>query len=742
MVRGFSVMDFFGDSPIRAGTVLRRTILLLTSSLLLGLISFGLQYSAARPQSMNYLGQNYLEANTRFQILDEPKRYANSQNFSSYIKVLSIQTSDSKKAMAAKGLLRGGSDLKTMQRGASYECRMSFSPTALGERPGFKGSCKSQPVLISRAPQQSQLVSFLRSSFLQNLRGVDSNSAGLVAGLAIGDVSALDQNLMDEMKLVSLTHLTAVSGANCAIVLGMFYLLVRKIGGGRWWRLGVGIGALIGYVQLVGAQPSVLRAAVMAGAVLVGISIGRKAAPVSALGLSVIILLVADPWLATDFGFALSVAATFGLLILTEPITLRLQRYMPTWLAIAVAVSLSAQIICLPILLQLQSGLSTYALPANILAEPLVAPVTILGIIACLLSWLFPPFAWLLTYFASVATWFIAKIANYFANQDNVTLVFPTGVAGALIAVSIVASALLWLKAEPNGLRNLGLAIVAVITAASIGSIGANLVRGASWPLSDWQIVACDVGQGDALVVKSRGQIALIDVGRENRPVDDCLRKLKIRRIDLLVLTHFDMDHIGGLSGALAERTVGLALVSPFKDERWGATGTNILLQRKGVRVIGVEKGMSGNLGDFEWQVLNPNRAAFGAEDSNDASVTMLWQTPELNLLTMADIGEKGQMRISTQSNWWQDPVLQSKPLVLKVSHHGSADQFAELIEKLKPDLSLISVGKRNSYGHPTLRTLRLLQSIGSQIERTDEFGSIAVAIRQGALVTANAPRG
>lgn len=596
--------------------------------------------------------------------------------------------------------------------------------------------------MVAPAAEQNYLVNQLRASFMKNLRGVDGNSAGLVAGLAIGDVSGLDQNLIDDMKLVSLTHLTAVSGANCAIVLGMFYLLVRKLGGGRWWRLGVGLAALIGYVQLVGAQPSVLRAAVMAAGVLVGISLGRRTAPVSALALSVIVLLIADPWLATDFGFALSVAATFGLLVLTQPITSRLQRHLPTWLAIAVGVSLSAQILCLPILLQLQSGLSTYSLPANVLAEPLVAPVTILGIAACLVAWVFPPAAWCLTYLASEATWLIAKVARYFADQQNVTLGWPTGIAGALVAACVVLSCLLWLKSEPTKLRNLGITVLSVIAAASVGSIGFNLVRSATWPLGDWQIVACDVGQGDALVVRSRGQIALIDVGRENRPVDECLSKLDVHRIDLLVLTHFDMDHIGGLSGALADRTVGLALVSPFKDERWGATGTNILLRRAGVQVIGVEKGMSGALGDFEWQVLNPNRAAAGAEDSNDASVAMLWQTTRFNLLTMADLGEKGQMRLSAQSKWWQNSALQTKPLVLKVSHHGSADQFGELIEQLRPDLSLISVGRQNSYGHPTLRTLRLLQSTGSKIERTDEKGSIAVAFREGGLVTANAPRG
>jgi competence protein ComEC len=735
-------VDCPSNSDFRFGAVLKRTVLLLVSSLLLGLVSFGMQFSAARPQALASTVQNFQKAKVGFEVLDEPKKLGRSQSHSANIKVLSARLSGKSVRLAARGSLRGDATIKSLQRGARYSCLMSFGPTALGSREGFKGSCTGDPILISPAPQPSQLVSLSRAKFMQNLRGVDDNSAGLVAGLAIGETSGIEQNLIDDMKLVSLTHLTAVSGANCAIVLAMFYLLVRRLGGGRWWRLGVGLVALIGYVQLVGAQPSVLRAAVMAAGVLIGISLGRKTAPESALALSAIILLVADPWLATDFGFALSVAATYGLLILTQPLTQRLQRHLPTWLAIAVGVSLAAQLLCLPILLQLQSGLSTYALPANILAEPLVAPVTILGIVSCLVAWAFPPAAWCLTYLASEATWLISKIAKFFANQENVTLGWPTGFSGALISGSVVIAILLWVKAEPNSLRNLGLSALAVIVAVSVGAIGFNLVRSANWPLSDWQVVACDVGQGDALVVRSLGLVALIDVGRENRPVDECLRRLDVHRIDLLVLTHFDMDHIGGLSGALADRKVGLALISPFKDERWGATGTNILLSRAGVRVIGVEKGMTGELGNFKWQVLNPNRAAVGAEDSNDASIAMLWQTAEFNLLTLADLGEKGQMRICAQSTWWQDPSLQAKPLVLKVSHHGSADQYGELIEQLRPDLSLISVGERNSYGHPTLRTLRLLQGTGSRIERTDESGSIAVAFQEGGLVTANAPRG
>lgn len=721
--------------------VMKRTVLLLASSLALAVCSFAMQYSASRPAVLVAAVNNFQKVQAEFRVLDEPVKFLKSGEYSVSVMILSAQVQGRVVQLSAKGKLRGA-ELRSFKKGSRYRCLLSLSPTPAGERAGFKARCKSTPALLQVADPPNQVVSALRSKFIQNLRGVDEVSAGLVAGLAIGDVSKISQQTTDDMKAVSLTHLTAVSGANCAIVLAMFYLIVQRLGGSRWWRLGVGLGALVAYVWLVGAQPSVLRAAVMAGSVLVGISIGRSTAAMSALGLSVIFLLIADPWLAVDFGFALSVAATAGLLVLTQPITKRLQQYFPNWLAIAIGVSLAAQILCLPILLQLQQGLATYSLPANILAEPLVAPVTVLGILACALAWVFPPAAWALTYLASEATWVIARIANHFAGLDNVKLSWPEGLAGTAAAIAVVLGFLLWLKAEPTKLRNLGISTLSIIAAVCFGSLSFSLIKSADWPLTDWQVVACDVGQGDSLVIRSQNQIAVIDVGRENRPVDDCLRKLEVKHIDLLVLTHFDMDHIGGLAGALRDRTVGLALVSPFKDERWGATGTNLKLAGAGVRVIGVEKSMTGKLGKFDWLVLNPNRNAEGSEDSNDASIAMLWQSTAFNILTLADLGEKGQMRMADSSKWWAKSPIHDKPLILKVSHHGSADQFGELIEALDPDLSLISVGENNSYGHPTLRTIKLLASTGSVIQRTDERGSIAVASREGGLVLSNAPRG
>lgn len=734
-------LDLLGYLILGSWFKLKRTWLQIFVVLFLGLTSFAIQHQASRPIAINNAVSEFAMIQADFVLLDELATYGATSNQYTNIKLVKAEIAGERKSLAAIGRLNGGKELNKLSKGQTARCLLALSPSPDGQRIGFKARCSDQIVVVSAAPKGSQLINSLRLAFMQNLRGVDEDSAALVAGLAIGDTSKLSANLQRDMKVVSLTHLTAVSGANCAIVLAMFYLLVRFLGGGKWVRLGVGLLALAGYVLLVGAQPSVLRAAVMAASVLVGISIGRKSAPLTALALSVSILLIADPWLAVEYGFALSVAATAGLLTLTQPLTQKLQAHLPNWFAIALAVSISAQVFCLPVLLQLQPGLSTYALPANLLAEPLVAPVTVLGIIACLSAWIFPPLAWCCTYVASEATWFIARIAQGFANSANPNLRWPGGVAGIILATCLIIGFCLWLLTKPTKLRNWGIGILTLIASFSAGSIGFSLVKSASWPLSDWSVVACDVGQGDAMVIRSANSVALIDVGRDDRLVDACLDKLAIRQIDILVLTHFDMDHIGGIRGALGGRKVGTVLVSPFKDERWGATGTNRYLAQSKIRILEVEKGMSGTLGEFEWSVLSPSRGAQGAEDSNDASIVMLWQSSTFNLLTMADIGEKGQMRMTANSPWWRDASLQKLPLVLKVSHHGSTDQYGELIEHLKPDVSLISVGRQNSYGHPTQRTINLLHGSGSAIYRTDELGSLALASRTDGLVISNASR-
>ncbi|CAB4628420.1 unannotated protein [freshwater metagenome] len=148
--------------------------------------------------------------------------------------------------------------------------------------------------------------------------------------------------------------------------------------------------------------------------------------------------------------------------------------------------------------------------------------------------------------------------------------------------------------------------------------------------------------------------------------------------------------------------------------------------------MITAEPTISGKLGEFAWRILAPSKEATEAKDSNDASVVMIFSSPDYDLLLLGDLGEAGQQRIKNSATG----ILSrsDKPLILKVSHHGSNDQSAALHESLRPELAVISVGEQNGYGHPGKQLLDLLARSGSQVLRTDQHGSLAISVVGGAI--------
>jgi len=381
---------------------------------------------------------------------------------------------------------------------------------------------------------------------------------------------------------------------------------------------------------------------------------------------------------------------------------------------------------CQPILLALQPGLPLYSIAANLCAEPLVAPVTVLGLLACMVSPVLPAISIGLCKVASLATWCIVAEAHWFATQPSATLNWPQGLFGIVLAAVFVL-ALLWLLVSKQKNRSIALVVAVAVIAVASSWLLQSSIRMQKWSSNNFTLVNCDVGQGDGLVIKSKGQIAVVDVGRDDAPIDNCLNQLGIHNIDLLVLTHYDLDHVGGLAGALKNRTVKLAMLTSFHDTRPKADFCDRLLANRGIDILRAEVGLNGRLGDFAWQVLSPHKDAPEAEDSNDGSVTMLWQDSAMALFTMADLGEKGQLRVGAEQSALFAAGFGNRQVVVKVAHHGSADQSSEFYEAIQPQIALISVGKNNGYGHPTEKTLALLQSVGAGIFRTDQQGALAV---------------
>ena len=604
-----------------------------------------------------------------------------------------------------------------LQVGDCLSGRLQLSRIEGFSRFGFKASLKSVAGPIRHADSLA-VINSMRSC----ASSFQGDSTNLVAGLAIGVDQGLSEAFLVNMKATGLTHLTAVSGANCAIVLAAFWFIGRCIRLGRNLRFITSVAALAGYVALVGPQPSVMRAAFMMTVVLAALEFGRRVWVPAALGLGSAILLIYDPWLIADYGFWLSVLATFGLVLLTPALSARFEQHLPKPIAIGLAATIAAQLWCLPILATLQGGFTTYSILANLLVEPVVAPITLLGLLAATIG---PVLPWLGNLLMTIGSWFaswIVFIANSLSQDPASLLALPSGSIGMLlIAVFVVATSVAILKRKFKALL-----LSALLLLAWFGTSIGGIIHSAAWPIKDWDIVACDVGQGDSLVLRNQGQIAVVDVGKDPELVDGCLDRLGVKKIDLLVLTHFDFDHVGGLSGLERGREISLALISPFPDDRPTALFMKRELTNVAQQVVAADVGLSGDLGGMSWTVFSS--LGDRAESSNQGSLGIRFENSDMVIYTLADLDERAQAEAVARVSG------SSKTTIVKVSHHGSADQSAEFYRKIDADLALISVGVGNSYGHPTSKILRILDELGTQVFRTDKQGAISVKANHGVI--------
>jgi competence protein ComEC len=246
--------------------------------------------------------------------------------------------------------------------------------------------------------------------------------------------------------------------------------------------------------------------------------------------------------------------------------------------------------------------------------------------------------------------------------------------------------------------------------------VGATVGRAFSFP-ADWQVAACDIGQGDAVVVRDGDFHALIDVGPDPKPLTACLHTLGISRIDLLVLTHYDLDHIGGVDAVIGMVSTALVGVPEnAQDERLHSR-----LSDGGAVVREAAEGDTGTLGSLRWQILWPKRGGTVMQTGNAGSVTILFDGHGIRSLFLGDLGEEAQNAMRAAAN--PPPVD-----VVKVAHHGSADQSPRLYEALQASVGVISVGVDNGYGHPTRRLLDILASTGTAAFRTDREGMVVIA--------------
>ncbi len=517
---------------------------------------------------------------------------------------------------------------------------------------------------------------------VRSVLDIANRSEALVAGFLIGDTTGLSPRALDALRRSGLTHFVAVSGSNVALFLAAWWVITAFFGIGPRRRFALGVLGLAIFVVVTRWEASVLRAAFMAASVLGAAASGIVVDAWVAIGVAVGALLLLSGQLAADVGFQLSVAATVGILIGSGMFSGR--RPQPLWATLGAATA--AQVAVVPILL-LHFGTVPLMSPiANLFSAPLVTGATIAGSLAVVVGWS-PAVA--VSSALAHAVLAIADVAEQWPQLG------PVGVGAAAAIVLLVRAR----RTRP----------VAVVVVALVVGATTIVPRG---PPDRPMVTFLDIGQGDAVLLRDpSGRTALVDGGRDPLVLIEALRRHRIERVDLIVATHGDADHVGGFDGIFGDRSVGRLWVPDHPDPGPEMEALVAAATAAGVPVDRAGPGIWYTLGAIVLEALGPRRRY---AERNDGSI-VLWVLAGKTLLLPGDIGAVAQREL---------PPLQ--PDILLIPHHGSSTTDRGWLARTVGALAVISVGP-NTYGHPAPEILVVLAEIGTEVRVTRDVGDVSI---------------
>lgn len=542
----------------------------------------------------------------------------------------------------------------------------------------FGGVVEGGEVVALRRPVITGLINRLRAQIVDRFAD-DGPAGGLMTGFLIGETAGLPEDDTEAMRGAGLSHFVAVSGSNVALFLGLVWLALGPVGMGRWRRPLAGLTALVVFVMITRWEPSVLRASVVAGAVLVTSGLGWPISGWTATGAAVTALVAVSGELVGDLGFQLSVAAALGIMVGGGG----KGRW---WRRITVA-TIAAQAAVAPILLFHFDTVPLAAPLANLLSAPMVAAATVIGGLGALAG---------MEPVADLGVILAAAVLTVGRSAAGLPQIGWTG----LVVVMVLAGG--W-RRLPRARPHLALAVALVVAVRLVGPLG---------PPDGPVISFLDVGQGDAALLRGPGgEAILVDGGPDPGRVLEALRRRGVHRLQLVVVSHLHQDHVGGLPAVLSAIPTE-AIWYPGVPTREGEGFAEVVEEAAAAR-IPMEvpaPGRAARIGVFSVEVLGPRRRY---ASPNDQSLVLLVEASGRRALFPGDIERIAQREIG--------PVPTD---VLKVPHQGAATSDAEWLRGSAGTVAVISVGP-NRFGHPADWVIEELEAAGSTVLRTDRSGDI-----------------
>ena len=550
--------------------------------------------------------------------------------------------------------------------------------------------------------------------------------AGFITAILTGERSLIEDDEYSDLQTSGAAHVVAVSGMHVSFLVGLMMTLTGR----RKHMSLICIPILILFMAIVGFTPSVVRAGIMQIFVLMAPVLGREQDTMTSLSAALLLLLVVNPYSVSSVGLQLSFASVLGINTISpklgkrigSAITVRNKIALRVILFVAdsFSISVGAMILTIPVMAVSFEYISVYAPLTNLLVLWAVSIVFSVAIIACLAGFLIPVLGIVIAFPVSLLVRYIIGVSALVSELPGALLYTLSNYIRIWLAVSYILFTVFYFV--PGGDKR---DYIPVSLCASLFCLCFLLTSFDAYG-SDMEITVLDVGQGQSVVITTGEHTVVVDCGSEGRGTagERAAKYLfgkNIFYLDVLVLTHFDADHVNGVTDLLDRVEVGrIVIPEPCGEDKSYVSDILTAAESLDVDVCYVTSDMVFYMGESELTVYAP----VGSGSDNDSGLSVVETCGEFDVLITGDMSDSLERRLVKLKDL---PDVE----VIVVGHHGSKHSSSEeLLEEVKADLAIISVGASNSYGHPTEEAMTRLEKYGAHIFRTDQAGDVTVKAR------------